>query len=119
MATIVKNTTKANSVAFGVATKISSLILESCDHGKTTGKTTLPDEDGAIVAVGFFGQTESCAASGACNGTFAGTLGGVLAFAAGALTGDFYLEELSEKQAQGEFKKFSLSATRYPDTETD
>ena len=116
-ATIVKSATNAGSVAFGAATTISAGLVTSASHSRSIEKSTAMDADGDIVAVGYYGASETLELSGTTNGTISATLGAALTLT-GAPTGVWLAESFSEESTAEGFKTFSLSATRYASTES-
>lgn len=114
---IVKSSTNATSVAFGVAPTITNALIESFTHNKTTEKVTVADADGDIVAAGYHGAVETISVSGKTNGSITATFGTAISMSGTAPTGSFYPDSFSESQENAGFKGFSLEATRYAGTE--
>jgi len=116
-ATIIKSSGNAASIAFGTGITFATFNIEGTSHAKAAESATVADNDGDIVGVAFFGATETLSVSGTTNGTPAVTIGTTIALS-GAPTGTWYPTSYEQSRTNNGYEKFSLSATRYPSTET-
>jgi hypothetical protein len=115
--TLIKSISGATSVAFGTDLVISALIVESQTYTRNSEVATTADADGDIVAAAFYGAHEELSISGTTNGAPSVTLGTSLTIT-GAPSGTWYTKSYEESRSNNGYKKFSLSCSRWPNTES-
>lgn len=121
MAASIVSSSAATSVVFG-CTAETGIIINSFTRTSQREKAEVTDEDGDVVAVGYFKPTASITIEGTVNGTtgIAAAAPGVAlsinsAISGNGITGGSVVVDSAERGQTSEgFTTLSVSATQYP-----
>tara|TARA_R110002153_G_scaffold84197_2_gene211027 strand:+ start:17059 stop:17412 length:354 start_codon:yes stop_codon:yes gene_type:complete len=108
-------TVVGDTLIFGIADEESTLLTQSVSISKKKDKKEARDGCGIVKSVAYYNEMAEISIDGigASSNTVIGSLLTLAATSTIGITGNVYLEEVSEEFSNEEFSKISIKATAY------
>jgi len=108
-------TTIGTALSFGLSAE-SGMLVQSFSETRNTEKAEARNNQGDVVALALFNQTDTLSWSGMITGAYSTSAGAVLASLANATSsgGKIVVDSVSFTKAPDSFTQVNVSATRYP-----
>ena len=104
-----------SGLSFGLSAE-SGMLVQSFSETRNTEKAEARNNQGDVVGLALFNQSDTLSWSGTVTGTYSTTAGAVLSTLANATStgGRIVVDSVSFTKAPDSFVTVNVSATRYP-----